>query len=74
MNGFAARPAFRIVRGPSGFWAVLEEGIRGALGLFRAPQAALSYACAVAAERNGSLVVVVDQAPARRRVRLGSRK
>jgi len=57
------RPAFRIVRGSSGLWEVIEEGIREALGLFRAPQAALSYACHLAAMREGSVVMVFDRIP-----------
>ncbi|MBC8007377.1 MAG: hypothetical protein H7X76_04935 [Prolixibacteraceae bacterium] len=56
-------PAFRIVRGPSGLWEVVEEGIRGALALFKAPQSALSYACDQAARRQGSVVVVFDKLP-----------
>ena len=63
----ACRPAFRIVRGPSGLWEVLEEGIREALALFKAPQAALSYACDLAAVRKGSLVVVFNRIPMRAR-------
>jgi hypothetical protein len=63
----AIRPAFRIVRGSSGLWEVVEVGIREALALFQAPQAALSYACDVAAERKGSLVVILNKVPARRR-------
>src|SRR6266478_3760780 len=35
-------PAFRIFRGTSGLWEVVEDGIGGALALFKAPQAALS--------------------------------
>ncbi len=57
-------PAFRIVRGTSGLWEVIEEGFREALALFKAPQAALSYACDLAAKRKGSLVVVFDRMPA----------
>lgn len=57
------RPAFRIVRGSSGLWEVVEEGIREALAIFRAPQTALSYACNLAATRKGSLVVVFDKLP-----------
>jgi hypothetical protein len=56
-------PAFRIVRGSSGLWEVLEEGIRGALALFKAPQAALSFACDLAAVRKGSVVVVFEKTP-----------
>ena len=63
----AKRPAFRIVRGSSGLWEVLEVGMREALGLFRAPQAALSYACDVAAARKGSLVVILNRVPPERR-------
>ena len=63
----AKRPAFRIVRGPSGLWEVIEVGIREALALFRAPQAALSYACDLAAARQGSLVVILNRVPAERR-------
>jgi hypothetical protein len=54
------RPAFRIIRGSSGLWEVVEDGIREALALFRAPQAALSYACDLAAMHKGSLVMVFD--------------
>ncbi|HEX4985882.1 MAG TPA: hypothetical protein VFV71_07395 [Burkholderiales bacterium] len=56
-------PAFRIMRGPSGLWEVMEDGLHDALALFRAPQAALSYACDLAAARKGSLVVVFDRLP-----------
>jgi hypothetical protein len=56
-------PAFRIVRGATGHWEVVEEGLRDALALFKAPQAALSYACDLAAARKGSLVVVFDRMP-----------
>ena len=63
----AIRPAFRIVRGSSGLWEVVEEGIREALALFKAPQAALSYACDLAATRRGSLVVVFNKVPMRGR-------
>jgi hypothetical protein len=63
----AIRPAFRIVRGSSGLWEVVEEGIREALALFKAPQAALSYACDLAAARRGSLVVVFNKVPMRGR-------
>lgn len=66
----ASTPAFRIVRGASGLWEVVEEGMREALALFRAPQAALSYACDVAAERKGSVVVILNRMPARKRGRL----
>jgi hypothetical protein len=57
-------PAFRIVRGSTGLWEVIEEGIRDAVALFKAPQAALSYACELAATRKGSVVVVFDRLPA----------
>ncbi len=57
-------PAFRIVRGSSGLWEVVEEGMRDALAIFKAPQAALSYACDLAAMRKGSLVVIFDKPPA----------
>jgi len=60
----ATRPAFRIVRGSSGLWEVVEEGMRDALAIFQAPQAALSYACDLAAMRKGSLVVIFDKLPA----------
>jgi hypothetical protein len=56
-------PEYRIVRGSSGLWEVVEEGIRGALALFKAPQAALSFACDLAAVRKGSVVVVFDRTP-----------
>ena len=56
-------PSYRIVRGASGLWEVMEEGIRGALALFRAPQAALSYACALAEAHKGSVVVVFHKLP-----------
>ena len=56
-------PSYRIVRGTSGLWEVVEEGIRGALALFKVPQAALSYACALAAVRKGSVVVVFHKPP-----------
>jgi hypothetical protein len=62
-----SKPAFKIVRGSSGLWEVMEEGIRETLGLFRAPQAALSYACDLAAAHKGSLVMVFDRIPARTR-------
>ena len=65
-------PAFRIVRGPSGLWEVVEEGIRGALALFRAPQSALSYACDQAAKRQGSVVVVFDRLPIGARSRIAT--
>jgi hypothetical protein len=58
-------PAFRIFRGTSGLWEVVEDGISGALALFKAPQAALSFACDLAATRKGSVVVVFDRLPAR---------
>jgi hypothetical protein len=58
--------AFRVVRGSTGQWEVVEEGASQALARFEAPQAALSYACSVAEARNGSLVVVFDQPRARR--------
>lgn len=58
--------AFRVVRGTTGQWEVVEEGSSQALARFEAPQAALSYACAVAESRNGSLVVVFDEPRARR--------
>lgn len=60
-------PAYRIVRGSSGLWEVVEEGIREALALFNAPQAAMSYACDLAAMRKGSLVMVFDRLPIGRR-------
>ena len=63
----AGRPEFRIVRGSSGLWEVVEEGIREALAFFKAPQAALSYACQLAAARKGSLVVVFRRVPIRAR-------
>jgi hypothetical protein len=56
-------PAFRIVRGSAGLWEVVEEEIREALALFKAPQAALSYACDLAAMRKGSVVVVFHRPP-----------
>lgn len=56
-------PAFRIVRGAKGLWEVMEEGLNDAVALFKAPQAALSYACDLAAARKGSLVVVFDRVP-----------
>ena len=65
------RPAFRIVRGASGFWEVIEEGIRDALALFRAPQAALSYACDLAAKHKGTVVMIFSRAPTERRRSLG---
>jgi hypothetical protein len=61
------RPAFRIVRGSSGLWEVVEDGIREALALFRAPQAALSYACDLAAMHKGSVVMVFDRVAPRSR-------
>ncbi len=57
-------PAFRIVRSAKGLWEVMEEGLNDAIALFKAPQAALSYACDLAAARKGSLVVVFDRIPA----------
>ena len=63
INREETTPAFRIVRGSSGLWEVVEEGIRDALALFRAPQAALSYACDLAAMRKGSVVVVLGRKP-----------
>ena len=65
-------PAFRIVRGSSGLWEVVEEGIRDALALFKAPQAALSYACDLAATRKGSVVVVFDRPSLSARVGMAS--
>ncbi|MEO8164066.1 MAG: hypothetical protein ABI619_01590 [Betaproteobacteria bacterium] len=62
------QPSFRIARGSSGLWEVVEEGIRGALALFRAPQSALSYACDLAAVRKGSVVMVFDRVRARERM------
>jgi hypothetical protein len=62
-----APPTFRIVRGSSGLWEVVEEGIRDALALFKAPQAALSYACDLAVMRKASVVVVFDKLPVRAR-------
>ena len=62
--------AFRVIRGNSGQWEVVEEGKASAVASFEAPQAALSYACAVAEARNGSLVVVFDQ-PRRATARAG---
>ena len=56
-------PSYRIVRGASGLWEVVEEGIRGVLALFKAPQAALSYACDLAAVRKGSVVFVFHKLP-----------
>lgn len=55
--------AFRVRRGPSGQWEVLEDGCRRALARFEAPQAALSFACTVAEAKNGSLAVVFDGPP-----------
>lgn len=57
--------AFRVLRGNSGQWEVLEEGRKNAVASFDAPQAALSFACSMAEAKNGSLVVVFDQ-PRRR--------
>lgn len=65
-------PAFRIVRGSSGLWEVVEEGIREALALFKAPQGALSYACDLAAMRKGSVVVVFDRLPIGMRSRIAT--
>ncbi len=62
-----SKPSFRIVRSASGLWEVAEEGIREALALFRAPQSALSYACDLAAVRKGSVVMVFEREPLRRR-------
>ena len=62
-NQTISPPSYRIVRGASGLWEVVEEGIREALALFKAPQAALSYACDLAAMRKGSVVVVFDKLP-----------
>ncbi len=59
MPGFST--AFRVLRGDSGQWEVLEEGKKSALASFNASQAALSFACSIADEKNGSLVVVFDQ-------------
>lgn len=67
-EGTSIPPAFRIMRGSSGLWEVMEDGLHDALALFRAPQAALSYACDLAASRKGSLVVVFDHLPAHPRV------
>ena len=58
--------SIRVLRGKSGQWEVVEDGCRQALAAFEAPQAALSFACSVAEAKNGSLVVVFDQARARR--------
>jgi hypothetical protein len=55
--------AFRVRRGPSGQWEVIEEGCHRALARFEAPQAALSFACIVAEAKNGSLAVVFDELP-----------
>lgn len=52
--------AFRVLRGTSGQWEIVEEGKNGAIASFEAPQAALSYACSIAEARHGSLVVVFD--------------
>jgi hypothetical protein len=57
--GFSA--AFRVLRGISGQWEVLEDGKKDAVASFDAPQAALSFACSIAEAKNGSLVVVFDQ-------------
>lgn len=65
-------PTFRILRGPSGLWEVVEEGIRGALALFKAPQSALSYACDQAATRKGSVEVVFDRLPVAMRRRMAT--
>lgn len=61
-----SQPAFHIVRGSSGLWEVVEEGIREALALFKAPQAALSYACDLAARHKGTVVMIFDRRPTRR--------
>jgi len=53
--------AFRVARGITGQWEVLEDGRPEAVARFTAPQAALSYACELAENRQGSLVVVFDQ-------------
>lgn len=53
--------SFRVLRGASGQWEVVQEGQNVALARFEAPQAALSYACSLAESRHGSLVVVFDQ-------------
>jgi hypothetical protein len=53
--------AFRVLRGTSGLWEVMQEGCSRALARFEAPQAALSYACSIAEARNGALVVVFDK-------------
>lgn len=55
--------AFRVRRGPSGQWEVMEEGCHRALARFEAPQAAVSFACTVAEAKNGSLAVVFDEPP-----------
>ena len=41
----------------------MEEGIRESLAIFKAPQAARSYACDLAMMREGSLPVVFDSLP-----------
>lgn len=53
--------AFRVLRGTSGQWEVVEEGKSRAVASFEAPQAALSYACSIAEAKHGSLVVVFDE-------------
>jgi hypothetical protein len=53
--------AFRVLRGNSGQWEVVEEGKSCAVASFEAPQAALSYACSIAEAKHGSLVIVFDQ-------------
>lgn len=63
-SGFST--SFRVLRGAGGQWEVVEEGQKKALAQFEAPQAALSYACSIAAARHGSLVVVFDH-PVRRK-------
>jgi len=50
--------AFRVLRGASGLWEVVEEGCSRVLAAFEAPQAALSFACSIAEAKNGSLQVV----------------
>ena len=62
-NQTASPPLYRIVRGASGLWEVVEEGMRSAMALFKAPQAALSYACDLAVVRNGSVVFVFHKLP-----------
>jgi hypothetical protein len=49
--------AFRVLRGASGLWVVMEEGCSRALAVFEAPQAALSFACSIAEAKNGALQV-----------------